>query len=292
MATRLASLLPRFVALPLAALLGTAAVTFAADQKLSAPTPPANVAAAKVPSVLVVPDVTRQAFVFAKGTLEDAGFAWKVAGPVGGYAANTVATQSPVPGTRVVDTGSPTIELRLVANAHYKQQGSPENASPYAGTAVKIAGAAPKAPAPATAAPAAPASEATPAPAVETPAPAAASKPAAKPKKKAAAAKRPPAFSSTGAPAEPLDEMPLPDRARLLGKYLDKHPKPTNASVNHFLYQHTWIVTGAEFGWWRGAEALELLIQVDRKAQHLWDVGSKSELVARAALERVKAKSK
>src|SRR5215211_3789902 len=121
---RLKSLLPRFVVLPLVALLGTAAVTFAADAQLSAPATPPQPAAASVPSVLIVPDVTRQAFVFAKGTLEDAGFAWKVMGPVGGYAANTVATQSPAPGTRVVDTGSPTIQLALVANTRYKQQGS------------------------------------------------------------------------------------------------------------------------------------------------------------------------
>src|ERR687896_648230 len=120
MSLRLASILPRFVALPLVALLGTAAVTFA--------------------------DVTRQAFVFAKGTLEDAGFAWKVVGPVGGYAANTVVTQAPAPGTRVVDTGAPTLQLSLVANSRYKQEGSPENSSPYAGTPIKIAGAAPQAP--------------------------------------------------------------------------------------------------------------------------------------------------
>ena len=123
MAGRLASLLPRFVALPLIASLGTATITFAADQQLSAPTTPAQPSAASVPSVLVVPDVRRQAFVFAKGTLEDAGFAWKVAGPVDGYAANLVATQSPQPGTRVVDTGSPTITLALSANRQYRQEG-------------------------------------------------------------------------------------------------------------------------------------------------------------------------
>ena len=86
--------------------------------------------------------------------------------------------------------------------------------------------------------------------------------------------------------------MPLTERARLLGSYLSKHPKPTNAAVNHFLYQHTWIVTGAEFGWFHGAEALELLIAVDRRAQRAWGIGTKSEAVARAALQRVRAKSK
>jgi hypothetical protein len=86
--------------------------------------------------------------------------------------------------------------------------------------------------------------------------------------------------------------MPLLDRARLLGRYLAAHPKPTNASVGHFLYQHAWIVTGAEFGWWKGAEALELLIAVDRRAQRAWGIGARSGATARAALARVKAASK
>jgi len=285
MGLSLASLLPRFVALPLVALLGTAAVTFAADAQLSAPATPPQPAAAAVPSVLIVPDVTRQAFVFAKGTLEDAGFAWKVVGPVAGYAANPVAAQSPAAGTRVVDTGSPTIQLSLVANTRYKQQGSPENASPYAATTVRVAGAASAAAAPA-AKPEAAAPAAT--PPRQKPKPAAKPEPAAKP----TTAKRPPAFAAAGAPAEPLDELPLPERARLLGKYVAAHPKPSTAAVNHFLYQHSWIVTGAEFGWWHGADALELLIHVDRRAEQLWGVGSKSERVARAALGRVQAKAK
>ena len=279
MAGRLASLLPRFVALPLLALLCTATITFAADQQLTAPATPAQPQAASVPSVLVVPDVRRQAFVFAKGTLEDAGFAWKVAGSVGGYAANLVATQSPAPGTRVVDTGSPTIVLTLSANRRYKQEGSPENAAPYAGSTVKIAGAA----AAEAAQPAEPAEPATPA------APKAVVKPKAPAKPKA---ERPAAFAVPGAPKEPLDEMPLTDRAKRLAEYVAKTPKPTTAAVNHFLYQHSWIVTGAEFGWFRGAEALELLIAVDRRAQRAWGIGTKSEAVARAALQRVRAKSK
>jgi hypothetical protein len=86
--------------------------------------------------------------------------------------------------------------------------------------------------------------------------------------------------------------MPLTDRARLLGRYLAAHPKPTNASVGHYLYQHAWIVTGAKFGWWKGAEALELLIAVDRRAQRAWGIGAKSEATARAALARVRASSR
>lgn len=278
--------MPRFVALPLAALLGTAAVTFAADSQLTPSPAPKQPTASSVPAVLVVPDVRRQAFVFAKGTLEDAGFAWKVVGPVQGYAANTVAAQSPAPGTRVVDNGSPTIRVTLVANSRYRQAGSPENASPYAASAVKVAGAAPAAPA---------AEPSEPAETTAAPLPKPAAKPAAKPKPAAMpkpAAKRPPAFTVPGGRPEPLDEIPLVERAKQLSTYLSAHPKPTNAAVNHFLYQHSWIVTGAELGWWRGAEALEILVAVDRKAQQLWGIGSKSEGLARAALERVRAKSK
>lgn len=271
---RLASLLPRFVALPLVALLGTATLTFAANSQLTSPAAPAQPEAASLPSVLVVPDVRRQAFVFAKGTLEDSGFSWKVKGSVQGFAANIVSGQSPEPGTRVVDTGSPTIQVTLAANSRYKQEGSPENAAPYPGSAIKVAGAATPAE--------------VPAPAVEPAAPAAKPKPAATPK--AAGSKRPPAFAVPGGKAEPLDEMPLPDRARALGRYVASRP-PTSASVNYFLYQHAWIVTGAELGWWRGAEALELLVAVDRKAQQRWGYGAKSESFASAALDRVKAKS-
>jgi hypothetical protein len=266
----LASLLPRFVALPLVALLGTATLTFAANSQLTGPSTPPQPAAVSLPTVLVVPDVRRQAFVFAKGTLEDSGFSWKVTGSVEGYAANIVASQSPAPGTRVVDTGSPTIQVTLAANGQYKQEGSPENAAPYPGSSVKVAGAE-------TAA-------ATPVPAVKPAAP------VAKPKPKATAAKRPPAFTVPGGSAEPLDEMPLPDRVKALGRYVASHPADA-ASVNHFLYQHAWIVTGAEFGWWRGAEALQLLVAVDRRAEQRWGYGAKSESLARAALARVKAKS-
>ena len=280
MAGRLASLLPRFVALPLVALLATATLTFAADQTLttSPSSSAAEPAAEPVTSVIVVPDVRRQAYVFAKGTLEDTGFAWKVVGSVQGYAANLVAAQVPEPGTRVVDTGAPTIRLTLAANRQYKQEGSPENASPYVGSELELAGAAQ--------------------PAASEPAPATKPKPAAEPtpkanaKPKSAAAKRPPAFIVPGARKEPLDEIPLTDRARLLGRYVAAHPRPTDAAVNHFLYQHTWIVTGAELGWWRGAEALELLIAVDRQAERTWGIGAKSEAVARAALARVKANSR
>ena len=84
--------------------------------------------------------------------------------------------------------------------------------------------------------------------------------------------------------------MPLPSRAKALGRFVASH-RASNATVKHFLYQHAWIVTGAELGWWKGAEALELLVAVDRQARQRWGYGAKSESLARAALERVKAKS-
>src|SRR5690242_16516792 len=79
-----------------------------------ATSPPAVAAAApsaaKPPlATLVVPSVVGEAFVFAKGDLGDAGFAWRVAGRVHGYAANTVVAQSPAAGTKVQDTGAPEI---------------------------------------------------------------------------------------------------------------------------------------------------------------------------------------
>ena len=93
---------PRLVALTVVWLLATAALTYAAAQKISAPTatPAATTTAAAAPALLTVPDVRHQAYTFAKGTLSDAGFAWKVTGAVKGYASNTVASQTPAPGTR------------------------------------------------------------------------------------------------------------------------------------------------------------------------------------------------
>jgi hypothetical protein len=89
-----------------------------------------------------------------------------------------------------------------------------------------------------------------------------------------------------------LDEMPLPNRARLLATWLTTHKRPTNANVRHLLYQHAWIVTGAKFGWWHGAEALKILIAVDSRTQQLWGIGGRNERVARAALAEVEARSR
>ncbi len=290
MAASLASVLPRVAVLVGIWLLATSTITFAAAGRQRPPvtTPPA--AAPAPPEILVVPDVRRQAYVFAKGILDDAGFAWRVAGRVQGYAVNTVETQSPAPGTRVVDTGAPTIVLRLARNGRYDERGLPEESSPHRGTKVVL---------PSEVAPNGPGEAPEEAPAEETPAPDAPADEApsggesGKPKKDAKTEQesRAPAFHVPGAPAEPKDEMSLSDRARLLERRLKAHPEPSRALVRYWLYQHAWIVTGARFGWHDGAEALQILIRVDRWVQAKWEVGRKSEAVARAALAEVEQKA-
>ena len=123
---------PRVVVVALVCLLSTATIAVAAEKERSRPAPVKRQPPATA-QTLVVPDVRGQAFVFAKGMLEDEGFAWRVTGPVGGYAANHVASQSPSPGARVLDNGSPTITLQLTANSAYAERGTPQNAAPYAG---------------------------------------------------------------------------------------------------------------------------------------------------------------
>ena len=289
MSLRLGSILPRIFVVVLVALLATATITFAAETR-SGPTanPPAESTAKPI---LLVPDVRGQAYVFAKSTLEEGGFAWRVTGSVRGFAANNVVGQSPAPGSRVYDTGSPTISLTLSVNSRYPQAGTPEDSSPFAGTSPRLVGVVTK-----------PKAKAKAKPKVEPKAkpkkkPVARPKPAPKPKPKPApkpTAKpaRPPAFVVPGAKPEPLDEIPLTQRAKNLDAWLSTHRSPTNENVSHWLYQHSWIVTGASLGWWRGAEALETLIAVDRRVQRLWGIGKRSERVARAALAEVRRKAK
>jgi hypothetical protein len=278
MAARLAAVLPRFAFLTLAFLFATATITFAAQRSMVS-SPAAKAPVKPAPEVLVVPDVRGQAYVFAKGLLEDGGFAWRVKGTVEGYAANTVADQAPAPGTRVLDTGAPTIVLRLRRNRGYAQQGTPENAAPFTGTPVRLADA-PKRAAPKVA------PAAKPKPKVKV-------KPKAKPVAKTTTpAPRPAAFEVRNAPAEPLDEMSLPARARRLEAWLGTHRRPTDANVRAYLYQHAWIITGARFGWWHGEEALRLLLDADRRAQRLWGIGAKNELVTRRALRFVAARTR
>lgn len=288
---RFGTLLPPAVVVALAWVLGTAAFTFAADQtQLIGSTPKPDPAAAQAPE-LTVPSVAGQAFVFAKGMLEDSGFAWRVVGSVHGYAGNQVMAQSPAAGTRVVDTGAPTIVLNLV-RGKYAENGVPEDTPSYTGTAIKLAGvtepAAPKIkPAAKKKKPVVKKPVAKkPAPAKKKPA----QKPASKPAK--APAKRPPAFEPPRAPKEPLDEIPLTARADKLAAWIDSHPRKTSRNVQRWLYQHSWIVTGAEFGWWHGDQALVKLIAVDRQVEQIWGIGHRSEKVARAALARVRRQVK
>lgn len=270
MALRIATRLPRLAVIGAVLLLASATLAVGAAKRMAAVP---QGAPAPVPiATVVVPDVTGQAFVFAKGTLEDTGLAWKVVGTVHGYAANKVAKQTPAAGTKLKDTGAPTITVTLERTA-YPEQGEPEDVSPYFGTSVQPIGLPKTTPA------------VTPAPVAPKPA-------AAKPEPAAtAAAKRSPDFVVANAPAEPQNELPLPQRARLLSSWIASHGK-TKANVRHFLYQNSWIVTGAQFGWWHGAEALRELIAADRAAQQRWGLGRRSELVARAALAAVEARSR
>jgi hypothetical protein len=285
----MSSFVPRLLALTVVWLFATAALTFAAAHRMGAG--PAVVPVAKVAAapqrVLVVPDLRRQAFVFSKGALTDAGFSFRVRGSVLGFASNTVVSQSPAPGTRVLDTGAPLVILHLARAG--RQLGLPEEVSSVTPTAVKLAppvGAAAKQTSVLT--PKVPAK-------VATPKPAAAKRAAAKPVKAPAKQfpqQRPPAFIVPGARKEPLDELPLTDRAHALLVWLNRHPNATDANVKHWLYQHAWIVTGAELGWWHGAQALNTLVVADKRVWALWGIGARSSAVARQALAKVEARSR
>ena len=93
------------------------------------------------------------------------------------------------------------------------------------------------------------------------------------------------------APREPVDEITLPARARRLVAWLTPTRGPTADNLHHWLFQHAWIVAGARFGWWHGAEALRILIRVDRRIESRWGIGYRSEQVARRALAEVEAKA-
>jgi PASTA domain len=275
-------MLPRLGAAVVLGLFATATLTYAAQQRLAAAKTPKPAATAPTEDTLIVPDVQGQVYVFAEGILEDAGFGWRVAGG-NGYAANRVVAQSPAAGTRVVDTGAPLVTVSLASSQGRK--GTPVNASPYAATTLRLAGTA-------AATPSTTQTKTTAAAKVAAPATA---KSAAKGKAKTStttAKTRTPDFVVPGAPKEPMDEMPLVARANALDKWLPAHKTKTSANVQHWLYQNEWIVTGAKFGWWHGAEALRVLIQVDRRAQALWGVGARSESVARAALAEVETRSR
>ena len=126
--------LPRLTAVAAAGLLVSATISLAADNPAQATKPASH--SSKAQSVMTVPDVRGQLFVFASGALEDGGFGWKVRGSVGGYPSNVVTSQSPKPGTHVLDTGAPTITLHLVVGKG-AQDGEPQNRSPYGASIIR-----------------------------------------------------------------------------------------------------------------------------------------------------------
>jgi len=299
MAARLTALLPRLVALTVIWLLGAATYTLAADTVPIAKHEKKAEAASK-PHVLTVPDVRKKAYVFAKGILQDAGFAWRVEGSVKGFAANTVTVQRPAPGTKVIDNGAPLVVLSLSRNTTYGESGLPENSAPYKATRVVLVSdwardqiepttsseteTTSTETATTSTAPAA----TTTAPVATTTEPAGTTTEPEQPQEKT----RKPDFEVAGAPVEPADEMPLPDRARALERRLAGTSKPRQQLINFWLYQHSWIVTGARFGWHDGAQALRILIKVDQSLERRFGFGARSEVVARRALAYVEAQAK
>src|SRR5205814_10368677 len=131
-------------------LLASATLAVGAAKRMSAV--PKGAPAPVPVATVIVPDVTGQAFVFAKGTLEDTGLAWRVVGGVHGYAANRVARQTPAAGTTLKDTGAPTITVTLERTS-YPEKGEPEDVSPYIGTSVQPIGLKPVVAVPSTPAP-------------------------------------------------------------------------------------------------------------------------------------------
>jgi hypothetical protein len=282
----MSSFVPRLLALTVIWLFATAALTFAAAHKMGAApavVPVTKAATTAAPRVLVVPDLRRQAFVFSKGTLSDAGFSFRIEGSVKGFASNTVVSQSPAPGTRVIDTGAPLVILHLARTG--AQLGLPEDVSSVTPTAVKLAAlpgaAAKQAVAVLPTRVAKVAAKVVKAKVLKTKTPA-----------KRLPQSRPPAFVVPGGRREPLAEIPLTERAQALLVWLNQHPNATDANVKHWLYQHAWIVTGAELGWYHGAQALQTLLAADRRVWALWGIGARSTAVARQALAEVEARSK
>ena len=299
MAARLTALLPRLVALTVIWLLGAATYTLAADT-LPASKQQDKAATVSKPHVLTVPDVRRKAYVFAKGILQDASFAWRVEGSVKGFAANTVTVQNPAPGTKVIDNGAPVVTLSLSRNTAYGESGLPENTAPYKGTRVVLVsewaqdqigtgtgttGATSTETAPTT-------TETTSTTTTETAGTTTEPSGTTTEPEQPAEKTRKPDFEVPGAPAEPLDEMTLPARARALQHRLAGQDRPSKRMINFWLYQHSWIVTGARFGWHDGAEALRILINIDQSLERRFGFGAKSEVVARRALAYVEAQAK
>jgi hypothetical protein len=238
-----------------------------------------------------VPGVIGQLYVFAESTLQEHGFGWKVVGSVKGWAGVTVASQDPVAGTIVVDTGAPLVTLHLAKPKGYVIRGTPENSSPFAGTEILLPEAATGTgqSTTSTQATTTTAGSTTTSPHTTTTNTTGSTATTNSTTSTKPSQARPPAFKIAGAKPEPLDEISLPQRAKNLGTWLDTHGVASPANERYWLFQHAWIVTGAKFGWWHGAQALETLIAVDKRIEKLWGIGSKSEAEARAALVFVRA---
>jgi beta-lactam-binding protein with PASTA domain len=132
------TLLLRLCVIAALGLFATATMTFAASKRIEAGSVAKAKAAAPVERPpLVVPDVRGKPYVFAKGILDDAGFAWRVT-TRNGYATNTVSSQTPAPGTRVVDTGAPLLMVSLERPNGQKETGSAENGSPFSSTPLRL----------------------------------------------------------------------------------------------------------------------------------------------------------
>jgi len=114
------------VGVALAALLTSATITFAMTGD---PSPDVESPPQIRPVTAVVPEVVGLPYVFAKGMLSDAGYAWRVEGEVEGYAGNIVASQKPAPGTKLAAKDASPIVLHLKRNPEYQERGVPENSS-------------------------------------------------------------------------------------------------------------------------------------------------------------------
>ena len=236
-------------------LFATATITFAATKRIQAGSPaePKVVAPVKR-EPLVVPDVRGKPYVFAKGILDDAGFAWRVS-TKNGFATNVVSSQTPAPGTRVVDTGAPLLVLAL--QGMKGEAGTPENGSPFESTRLRLVSGG-------------------------------AAVPAKSPR--SASALRVPDFVVPGAPKD-RGAISLPQRAKRLGKFVERNSERTPGAVAYWRTQHDLIVKGARSGWWHGAQALRNLIKTDRRVRALWQIDTMRARLARRALAEVEAKA-
>ena len=81
----------------------------------------------------------KQTYVFAKGILQDDGFAWRSRATVDGYAGEHRRHADPCArARRSSTTARPTVVVTLKRSSEYEERGLPENESPYEGTPVVL----------------------------------------------------------------------------------------------------------------------------------------------------------